>query len=462
VGAWDSASALLVDSYELSMLQSYFEQEMTEPAVFEFFVRRLPEQRGFLLFAGLEEVLEYLEQLRFSDAELASLQSTGKFSAGLLDRLSRFRFQGDVDAMPEGTACFADEPLLRVTAPLPQAQLIETRLINLLHFETLIASKAARCVVAGPGKLLVDFGLRRAHGAEAGMLAARAAYLAGFSGTSNVLASTRWDIPLYGTMAHSYIEAFDDERLAFLTFARSQPKNIVLLIDTYDTEAAAWSITRLAPTLAAEGIRVGAVRVNSGSPAHHARQVRRILDAGGCRDVGIFASGSLDEREIASHTATGVPIDGYGVGTRLVTSSDVPALDCAYKLVEYAGKPRYKRSEGKLTFPGVKQVYRMLTPRERMVYDEVCLAGQPRRFGKPLLEPVMRHGERVHAAIPLERCREHAAAQLRAIPRFTRELSPSRSYPVRISRGLGDLLTAVSHDHRPDSNPADREAFPSG
>jgi nicotinate phosphoribosyltransferase len=441
----DADSALLVDSYELSMLQSYFEQELTAPAVFELSMRHLPGQRGFLLFAGLEEALGYLERLRFTDAELRWLRSSGRFSARLVERLADFHFRGDVDAMPEGTVCFAGEPLLRVTASLPEAQFVETRLINLLHFETLIASKAARCVLAaGPGKLLVDFGLRRAHGAEAGVLAARASFLAGFSGTSDVLAGARWGIPVFGTMAHSYVEAFDDERDAFIAFARSQQDNVVLLIDTYDTEAAARKVARLAPVLACEGIHIQAVRLDSGNLARHARNVRRILDAGGCRDIRIFASGGLDEEAIAEHTATGVPIDGYGVGTRLVTSSDVPALDCAYKLVELAGKPRRKLSEGKVSWPGAKQVYRFLSPHGRPVYDEVCLRDEARLIGKPLLQPMMRGGKRLQPPTPLTRSREYAATQLLAVPPYARELWPERHYPVRISSGLRDLAESLA------------------
>ncbi len=232
-------SALLTDLYQLNMIQAYLDHGETKTAVFEFFVRTLPARRGFLVAAGLEQALDYLENLRFSEAEIEWLRSTGRFGQNLLDYLADFRFSGDVHAMPEGTVFFAGEPILRVTAPLPQAQFVESRLINILHFQTLIASKAARMVLAAPNKVLVDFGLRRAHGAEAGVMAARASYIAGLAGTATVLAGRDFGIPLYGTMAHSFIEAFDDEMAAFAAFAKARPDNLVLLLDTYDTEAAA-------------------------------------------------------------------------------------------------------------------------------------------------------------------------------------------------------------------------------
>ena len=255
-------SPLLTDLYQLNMVQAYLDHGDTETAVFEFFARTLPARRGFLLAAGLEQALDFLENLRFSADEIAWLKSTGRFKPNLLDYLSNFRFTGDVHAMPEGTVFFANEPILRVTAPLPQAQFVESRLINILHFQSLVAAKAARMLLAAPDKVLVDFGLRRAHGAEAGLMAARASYLAGFAGTATVLAGEMFGIPLYGTMAHSFIEAFDDEMAAFETFARARPDNLVLLLDTYDTEAAARKVVALAPRL-------------QGGRHHHPRRAAR-------------------------------------------------------------------------------------------------------------------------------------------------------------------------------------------
>ncbi|MHB1062821.1 MAG: nicotinate phosphoribosyltransferase, partial [Thiobacillus sp.] len=387
-------SALLTDLYQLTMLQGYHDAGMAQTAVFEFFVRRLRPGRGFLLTAGLEQSLDYLQQLHFSPDELEWLASTQRFSRDFLASLENLRFSGDVEAMPEGTVFFPDEPILRVTAPIAEAQLVETRLINLLHLETLIASKAARSVLMAPDKLLVDFGLRRAHGAEAGLLAARACYLAGYSGTSTVLAGQLFGIPLFGTMAHSFIQAHDDEALAFEHFAHAQPDNAVLLIDTWDTEAAAYKVVALAPKLTHAGIRIKGVRIDSGDLAEHARRVRAILDAGGLGHVIIFASGDLDEYELRDMLAAGAPVDGFGVGTRVDTSSDQSYLDCAYKLQEYAGHARRKRSEGKATWPGRKQVFRRHDADGRMAGDAVTLETdvQP---GDPLLLPMMRGGCRL-------------------------------------------------------------------
>ena len=286
---------LLTDLYELTMLQAYFGQRMNGRAVFEFFVRKLPPQRHFLVAAGLEQVLDYLSTLAFAPEDLAWLADTGRFTPGFIESLADLRFTGDVDAMPEGTPFFGDEPVLRITAPLREAQLVESRVMNLLHYETLVASKAVRIALAAPDRLLVDFGLRRAHGAEAGLLSARASYLAGFSGTATVEAARRFGVPVYGTMAHSYVQAHASEAEAFENFARAQPANAVLLIDTYDTERAAHEVVALARKLAADGINVKGVRIDSGDLDLLARRVRAILDAGGCRDVTIFASGNLDE-----------------------------------------------------------------------------------------------------------------------------------------------------------------------
>jgi len=364
---------LLTDLYQLTMLQGYHDAGMEDIAVFEFFVRRLRPGRGFLLAAGLEQSLEYLEQLHFTPEEREWLASIHRFSPAFLASLEALRFTGDVHAMPEGTVFFPNEPILRVTAPIAQAQLIETRLINLLHMQTMIASKAARSVLMAPGKLLVDFGLRRAHGAEAGLLAARASYIAGFTGTSTVLAGQRFGIPLFGTMAHSFIQAHDDEALAFEHFAHAQPENVVLLIDTYDTEAAAHKVVALAPGLAGAGIRIKGVRIDSGDLAEHARRVRRILDAGGLEHVIIFASGDLDEYALRDMLAADAPVDGFGIGTRVDTSSDQPYLDCAYKLQEYAGRARRKRSEGKAApAPPLSEVRRRAARNLALLPEPLC------------------------------------------------------------------------------------------
>ena len=336
----DATSPLLTDLYQLNMIQAYLDHGQTGTAVFEFFVRAVPSRRQFLMAAGLEQALDFLQDLRFSADDLDWLSRSGRFGKAMIDYLAGLRFTGEVHAMPEGTVFFANEPILRVTAPLPQAQLLETRLVNLLHFQTLIASKAARSVLAAPGRLLVDFGLRRAHGAEAGIMAARASYVAGFAGTATVLAGKLFDIPIYGTMAHSFVQSYDDEAAAFEAFAVSRPEGLTLLIDTYDTEAGARKVVALAPRLKSRGITVQAVRLDSGDLLALSRAVRGILDDGGLKAIRIFASGGLDEERVAALLRAGAPIDGFGIGTSLTTSSDAPTLDCVYKLEEYAGLPR--------------------------------------------------------------------------------------------------------------------------
>jgi nicotinate phosphoribosyltransferase len=434
--------ALLTDLYQLTMVQAYLESGQTDTAVFEFFVRKLPSQRGFLMAAGLDEALEFLEKLRFSIDELDWLAKTGRFSARLIDYLARFRFSGEVHAMPEGTVFFGNEPILRVTAPMPEAQLVETRLINILQFQTLIASKAARMVLLAPEKLLVDFGLRRAHGADAGLMAARASYIAGFAGTATILAEKAFGIPTYGTMAHSFVQSFDNETAAFEAFARARPKSLTLLIDTYNTEAAARKVVALAPRLKELGISVGAVRIDSGDLAALAKSVRRILDAGGLSDTGIFVSGGIDEDTLAKFVHEKAPVDGIGIGTSLVTSFDVPALDCAYKLQEYAGLPRRKRSTGKATWPGRKQVWRRYDRNGRMMVDTLSFDGDV-HDGKPLIYLVMAGGRRVGPQPSLHDIRAHARHELGRLPAQLKEISPLVPYPVQVSASL-EQLAAVT------------------
>ncbi len=435
-------SPLLTDLYQLTMLAAYCEHGMADTAVFEFFVRRLPPNRAFLVAAGLEQALDFLENLRFSEEELDWVRESGRFSREFPDHLAKLRFTGDVHALPEGTVFFANEPVLRVLAPLPEAQLVESRLINILHFQTLVATKAARCRLAAPGKLLVDFGLRRAHGAEAALFAARASYLGGFDGTSNVLAAQRYGLTPYGTMAHSFVQAHDTEEAAFERFGIAQPHDVTLLIDTYDTETAAAKVVRLAPKLKARGVTLRAVRLDSGDLAVHAKKVRAILDAGGLKDVRIFSSGSLDEYLLADLLAHDAPIDGFGVGTHLDTSADAPYLDCAYKLVEYAGRPRRKRSEGKVTWPGRKQVYRSYDAHGTMTGDLLTLEDdvQP---GEALLRPVMRAGRRLAPAEPLADIRARCATGLERLPEHFKQLANWPAYPVGVAPALQALAAAV-------------------
>ena len=433
--------ALLTDFYELAMAQAYFESGMNDTAVFELFVRRLPKTRQFLVAAGLEQAVDYLEQLRFEDEDLVYLSSLDRFSARFLDHLGTVRFTGAVHAMPEGTPFFADEPVLRLTAPLLEAQLFESRLLNIVHFQTTIASKAARCVIAARGRQLVDFGMRRAHEAGAGLLAARAAYLAGFDATATVAAGRRFGIPLSGTMAHSFIEAHASEQAAFREFIRSRGEPTTLLVDTYDTDRAVQRVISLLDELKAPSVR--AIRIDSGDLAAQAGRARAVLDAHGHPDVQIVLSGGLDEHQIEELLSGGVPVDAFGVGTALDVSSDAPALDMAYKLEEYAGQPRRKSSPGKATWPGAKQVYRDRSSTGQYLRDHIVRLGEG-AAGQPLLQEVMRNGRRVAPLPPLGRIRDYCHVELEGLPPVLRELGQGRGgYPVSISETLRSLAQSL-------------------
>jgi nicotinate phosphoribosyltransferase len=441
-------SALLTDLYQLTMAHAYWELGMRETATFELFVRRLPAQRNFLIAAGLEQAVEYLESLRFEPAEIDYLASLGGFSREFLHDLSRFRFTGSLHAMPEGTPVFADEPLLRVTAPILEAQIVESRLMNIVHFESTIASKAARCALAGGGRRLVDFGMRRAHGAEAALLAARAAYLAGFDATATVEAGRLFGIPVTGTMAHSFVQAHESELEAFRNFVNARPQGAAVLIDTYDTERAAHIVVALAAELARAGRPrvIQAVRIDSGDLAVLSRTVRAILDAGDCREVKIVLSGGLDESKIEELLRAGASVDAFGVGTSLDASTDAPTLDMAYKLEEYAGLARRKRSTGKATWPGRKQVWRDRGADGKLARDTVALETE-HAPGEPLLREVMRAGRRCVALPDLEEARAHCKAQLEALPSEQRSLAAARPYPVVISDGVRALAERVDAAH---------------
>ncbi len=427
--------ALSTDLYQLTMAGSYDALDMDAPATFSLTVRKLPENRSFLLVAGVEEALLRIAELRFDGRALAALAAIPAIRPELLDRLARFRFSGDVWAMPEGSIAFADEPILEVTAPILEAQIIETIVLNALHYPTTVATKAARCVLAAPGARLVEFGLRRTPGIEAGLDSARACYLAGFVGTSNVLAGREYGIPVSGTVAHSFIEAFDSEAEAFLAFGRTFPGTATLLIDTYDTVRGARRAVETARTLAAEGSGIAAVRLDSGDLAALSREVRAILDDGGLEEVSIFASGGLDEYSLAELAGQDVPIDAYGVGTRVGTAADAPTLDMVYKLVEYAGRPRLKLSTGKRTLVGPKQVWRL--PGPPLGGDVIATRdeGPPGDDWTALLEPRMRGGA-IAAPDTLAAARERANAGLAALPATLRTLDGRGEYPVRLSKRL--------------------------
>jgi nicotinate phosphoribosyltransferase len=435
-------SALLTDFYQLTMMDAYYRLGMERRAVFEFSVRRLPQSRNFLVAAGLEQVLDYLESLHFTAQEIEWLASLERFSPSFLERLSTFRFTGDVCAMREGSVCFASEPILRIEAPLPEAQLVESRIVNLLHYQTLIASKAARCRLAAGDAQLIDFGMRRAHGGDAAELMSRASYMAGFDATATVTAARRFNIPVVGTMAHSFIEAHELEETAFRNFAQCHPETLTLLIDTYDIDRAAQRAARLANELRQAGVRLQGVRIDSGDLADGARRVRGILDAAGCGDIRIYVSGGVDEHSIAAMRAHGAPIDAYCVGTRLSVSEDSPALDCAYKLQEYAGRPCRKRSVGKETWPGARQVFRQLDPHGRICRDVIASAHEVTE-GRALLQEVMVRGRRKAPSPPLERVREHCMQELRTLPIELRTLGCSSVSPTKVSQRQHELVAQI-------------------
>jgi len=436
-----AASALVVDLYELTMMQAYHRQGMNGRATFDLFIRRLPPGRDFLLVAGLETVFERLEGLRFATSDLEYLASLGLFEKSFLNRLENLRFSGDVIAMSEGTLAFAGEPILRVTAPIIEAQFLETMVMNQIHLQTLIASKAARVVLAAGGRGLVDFGLRRTHGAEAGLYGARATYIAGFDATSNVLAGQRFGIPVAGTMAHSYIQALGDEAAAFRTFAESFPDTI-LLVDTYDTLRGVERVIALAEGLG-DDFRVRGIRLDSGDLATLARAARERLDAAGLERLKIFASGNLDELRVRALVAAGAPIDAFGIGTRVGTSQDAPNLDIVYKLAQLDDRPLLKLSTDKGTLPGVKQVWRERDGSGVPARDVVGLV-EEELDGEPLLAPVMVGGKTLPTDTGgLEGARKRAAAELRHLPESMRRLEPdAEPYPVVVS----DRLSALRDD----------------
>jgi nicotinate phosphoribosyltransferase len=430
-------AALFTDLYELTMAAAFVRENVDGLATFSLFARRLPRDRGFLVAAGLEDALEYLRALRFDRPSLDYLGSLGRFEATFLERLAGLRFTGHVRAVAEGTLVFPDEPLLEVTAPLVEAQIVETALLNLIHVGTVLASKAARSVLAARGRGLAEFGMRRSHGTDAGLKAARAAILAGFGSTSDVLAGRTWGMPVSGTMAHSFVTAFASELDAFRAYARAFPDAAVLLIDTYDTLEGARLAVTVARELEARGHRLAGVRLDSGDLAVLSREVRAILDAGGCRKVPIVASGGLDEHDIAALLEAGAPIDSFGIGTRLVVSADAPSLDVVYKLVRLDQRDVLKLSPGKETWVGAKQVFRRFGPDGRLAGDTLGLADEiAPRDAMPLLESVMESGELSRAHPPLSELRERCAAGLATLPDGLRRLRDAECYEVRPSAAL--------------------------
>lgn len=427
-----SRPALFTDLYELTMAQAYVADAMADvPATFSLFVRTLPAQRNFLLAAGIDTALAALESFRFEAADIDYVRSLGRFTPAFLDWLRAFRFQCSVVAVAEGTPMFAGEPILEVTGPLAQAQLVETLLINELHLQTMLASKAVRVVGAAQGRRVVDFGARRIHGIDAAVNGARAFAIAGVSATSNLLAGREWGLPVVGTMAHAYVQSFASEAEAFRAFARHYP-DTTLLVDTYDTLEGVHRVIDLARELG-PAFQVQAVRLDSGDLAALSRTARDMLDAAGLNQVRIFASGGLDEHSIAALVAAHAPIDAFGVGTRMGTSEDVPALDVVYKLTALAGRGRVKLSPGKNVLPGQKQIWRI--EEGGLARRDVMGRAEEQNTGRALLQPVMQSGARIGARPSLADVAAHAQREIARLPQLLRGLSPAR-YPVEVSAAL--------------------------
>lgn len=449
MGLWEKyRPELVTDLYELTMAASYFEEGMSGEATFSLFIRDYPEFRSYFVSAGIEHLVELLADLRFDESTLQYIASLGKFSPEFIEHLRGFRFSGTVRAIPEGRIFFTEEPVVEVTAPIIEAQLVETLVMNVVQLETMMASKAARIVQAAGGRGLIDFGMRRAHGVDAAVKAARASFIVGFLGTSNLLAGKIYGIPVYGTMAHSYVTSFPRELDAYSAFARAFPDNTVLLIDTYDTVAGARKAVETARVLERRGKKLLAVRLDSGDMAELSRQVRLVLDGAGLTDVRIMASGNLDEFKVESMVSSGAKIDTYAVGTRLCVSADAPYLDIAYKLVEYNGQPVLKLSAGKKTWVGKKQVYRFYDPEGMIDHDSLCLAEPEQSTGDPLLRKVMEGGQPCLDAEPLEKIRARFRDDWRRLPMPIREIRPRGSLRVEVSDSLRKADETVSRKKR--------------
>ncbi|SFR55307.1 nicotinate phosphoribosyltransferase [Marinobacter daqiaonensis] len=426
--------SLMVDLYELAMAQAYWHAGMDRDAVFSLFFRKLPDHRNFVLACGQQHLARVIESLRFSDDHIKRLEELDQFSSGFLDWLRDFRFSGTVRAVPEGTPVFPQEPLLEVCAPVAEAQILESLVMNYVHLESTLASKAVRLVHAADGRPVVDFGMRRMHGLDSAWRGVRAYRLAGLAGTSNVLAGGDFGLPIKGTMAHSFIQACEDEMKAFRLYAELYPGTI-LLVDTYDTRTAVGNIIRWMKEN--PDVDIGGIRLDSGDLGEEARDCRAMLDEAGFKDIKVMASGGLDEYEIQELVASGAPIDGFGVGTAIGAAKDSPAIELAFKLTAYDGEPRMKKSTGKTSWPCPKQVFRRYDDTGRMAGDIITLEEETAE-GDPLLKPLMENGALVEGAIaPLEDQVEHARRAFGSLPDRIQSLEePDEPYPVSFSDRL--------------------------
>jgi len=446
-GITEENMSLFTDFYELTMCASYFDNRDFEPATFDLFIRRLPENRSYFLFAGLEQALLYLQNIKFTEEHLSYLKKQG-FNEPFLDYLSGFQFTGDVWAVPEGTVAFPNEPLIRVTAPIIEAQIIETFLLNTINLQTMIATKASRVVHAAEGKSIIEFGLRREQGIDAGMKVARCSFIAGCQGTSNVLGGMAYGLPVFGTMAHSFVMSYQKEIEAFRAFAKTFPNKSTLLIDTYDDIAGAEKAVVVAKELEAQGFKLEGVRLDSGDLAETSKKVRKILDDNGLGYVKIFASGDLDEFKIAELLKNGAKIDSFGVGTKMGTSADRPYLDVIYKLCETMTEPEVfspimKLSKDKITLPGRKQVYRFKDSAGHFERDVIALASE-KVEGEALLVKVMENGKLTYDLPSLEKIRDYALQDLSNLPSQYRSLVNAKEYPVELSLNLQKLIKTLT------------------
>ena len=433
----DTSLSLFTDLYELTMAQAYWQSGVLAEACFSLFVRRLPTNRGYLVFAGLEDMLDALSGLRFGEDDIAWLRSLGLFDDGFLEYLGGLRFTGSARAMPEATVFFANEPVIEVTAPVIEAQIVETLLLNLFNVQTMLATKAARVVEVAGGRSVVDFAARRTQGIDSAIKLARSAYIGGFGGTSNVLAALRHGIPAVGTMAHSFITSFGNELEAFDAYAKSFPGNSTLLVDTYDTIEGVRNAITIAMRMRARGHDLNAIRLDSGDLLSLSVEARAMLDAAGLQDVLVLASGGLDEFQIEALIDSGAAIDGFGVGTNVGTSADYPWLDCVYKLVEYDGNPSMKLSQGKETLVGPKQVFRQVDAAGMYVGDVIGGVDEPVPDGAvALLTEVMGDGVRTSETCSLDELRRRCSQEMKRLSAGCRRIQLPDEYPVAVSDNL--------------------------
>jgi nicotinate phosphoribosyltransferase len=435
----------MTDLYELTMAASYFEQDMFAPATFSLMVREYPPKRSYLVCAGLDPLLDYLESFHFHPDDLEYLEKTSLFPDKFLQYLETLRFTGEVRAIPEGRIAFCDEPLVEITAPVMQAQVVETFVINSINLPTLVATKASRCHYAAGERRLVDFSLRRTHGMDAGLMVARSSFIGAFIGTSNVQAGKLYGLPIYGTMAHSYVESFDREIDSFRAFAKSFPDNTVLLIDTYDTLVGARKAVIVAGEMRQAGYSLRAVRLDSGDMVQLSQQVREIFDESGFPEVRIFASGGFDEFKIQKILSAGAIIDAFGVGTKMGVSADAPYLDMAYKMVVYNGRPVLKLSSGKVSLAGPKQVFRQRDERG-FKGDLIGLLEEEVADAESLLETVMKDGKRLLPQEPLPKIQKRFREEFSLLPETYKDLEGNQNYPVKITPRLQELQDQVKRE----------------